>query len=170
MMTLLRNVSVAQHAKTNKSLLEESHIRGFPPEGFPYCGNSWSRINLVTDVHMGQDGRSKWTMVVWRLFAVTLTRFDKKTTGTDILIHFPKCFTLPLNDPFGIVLGDLSERQHWFMWKLAWIKTLRPRQHGRYFPDDIFKCILLNENIRISIKISLKFDPEGSIDNIPALV
>ena len=25
--------------------------------------------------------------------------------------------------------------------------TLRPRQNGRYFADDIFKCILLNENV-----------------------
>ena len=24
--------------------------------------------------------------------------------------------------------------------------TLRPRQNGRHFPDDIFQCIFLNEN------------------------
>ena len=24
--------------------------------------------------------------------------------------------------------------------------TLKPRQNGRYFADDIFKCIFLNEN------------------------
>ena len=35
--------------------------------------------------------------------------------------------------------------------------TLRPRQNGRHFPDDIFKSIFLNENVWISIKISLKF-------------
>ena len=27
------------------------------------------------------------------------------------------------------------------------VNTLRPRQNGRYFPDDIFKCIFLNENV-----------------------
>ena len=48
--------------------------------------------------------------------------------------------------------------------------TLRPRQHGRHFTDDIFKCIFLNEDIWISIKISLKFVPKGPINNIPALV
>ena len=37
-------------------------------------------------------------------------------------------------------------------------------------PDDIFKCIFLNENIWISIKISLKFVPKSPINNIPALV
>ena len=36
--------------------------------------------------------------------------------------------------------------------------------------DDIFKCILLNENVWISIKISLKFVPKESINNISALV
>ena len=33
-----------------------------------------------------------------------------------------------------------------------------------------FKCISLNENVIISIKISLKFVPKGPINNIPALV
>ena len=47
---------------------------------------------------------------------------------------------------------------------------LRPRQNGRHFPDDIFKCIFLNENVWISIKIPLKFVPKGQINNIPALV
>ena len=48
--------------------------------------------------------------------------------------------------------------------------TLRPRQNGRHFADDIFKCIFLNENVWIPIKISMKFVPKGPINNIPALV
>ena len=48
--------------------------------------------------------------------------------------------------------------------------TLRPRQNGRHFPDDTFKRIFFNENVRISIKISLKFVPKGPINNNPALV
>ena len=50
------------------------------------------------------------------------------------------------------------------------VNTLRPRQHGRHFADDTFKRIFLNENVIISIKIPLKFVPEGPINNIPALV
>ena len=46
--------------------------------------------------------------------------------------------------------------------------TLRPRQNGRRFADDTFKRIFLNENVRISIKISLKFVPKGPINNNPA--
>ena len=36
--------------------------------------------------------------------------------------------------------------------------------------DDIFKLILLNENGRILIQISLKFAPRSPVDNKPALV
>ena len=36
--------------------------------------------------------------------------------------------------------------------------------------DDIFKLILLNENYRIPIQISLKFVRRSPIDNMPALV
>ena len=50
------------------------------------------------------------------------------------------------------------------------VNTLRPRQDGRHFADDIFKCIFVNENLWIPIKISLKFVPKGPINNIPALV
>ena len=50
------------------------------------------------------------------------------------------------------------------------INTLRPRQNGRRFADDTFKSIFLNEGVRISINISLKFVPQGPINNNPALV
>ena len=52
----------------------------------------------------------------------------------------------------------------------AFIDLLKPGQNGRNFADDIFKCIFLNENIWISIKMSLKFVPMGSFNNIPALL
>ena len=48
--------------------------------------------------------------------------------------------------------------------------TLRPRQNGQYFADDILKCILLNENLWIWKKISLKYVPYGLIGNMTALV
>ena len=74
--------------------------------------------------------------------------------ATDLALgHFHK-----LHDKF---MGILLERS---------VNTLRPWQNGRHFQDDIFKCIFLNENVWISLKISLKFVPKGSINNIPALV
>ena len=50
------------------------------------------------------------------------------------------------------------------------INTLKPRRNRQHFGDDIFKCNFFNENIWISIKLSLEFVPMGSIDIIPALV
>ena len=38
-----------------------------------------------------------------------------------------------------------------------WLKTLKQRENGCHFADDIFKCILLNKNAWISMKISLDF-------------
>ena len=58
---------------------------------------------------------------------------------------------------------------HMFHDVLEWVNTVRPRQNGRHFPGDIFKCIFLNENIW-TITISLTFPPKGSIDSILALV
>ena len=48
--------------------------------------------------------------------------------------------------------------------------TLRQRQNGCHFADNIFKCLFFNENVWISIKISLKFVSKGPMNNIPALV
>ena len=53
---------------------------------------------------------------------------------------------------------------------LSLLNTLRPRQNGSHFADAIFKCTFLNENVWIPIKISLKFVPQGPINNIPALI
>ena len=53
---------------------------------------------------------------------------------------------------------------------ITWVNTLRPRQNGRRLADDTFKRIFLNENVMISITISLKFVPKVRISNIPALV
>ena len=50
------------------------------------------------------------------------------------------------------------------------VNSLGPRQNGRHFADDIFRCILFNENVWIPIKISLNFVPRGSINNTTSLV
>ena len=62
-----------------------------------------------------------------------------------------------------LCVGSFENRAHH-------INTLRSKQNGRRFPDNLFKWIFLNENVLISIDISLKFVPNGPINNIPALV
>ena len=47
---------------------------------------------------------------------------------------------------------------------------MRARKNRRRFPDDIFKCIFLNEKVKISIKISLKFVFKGPINNDPPMM
>ena len=70
--------------------------------------------------------------------------------------------------PFHVLLPCL--RHLVFHSDGCYFNTLRPRQNGFHFADDIFKCIFLNENVWIPIKISLKFVPKDPINNIPALV
>ena len=76
-----------------------------------------------------------------------------------------------LIDPLS--MKDWSETCHRMIDKIrsiGKINTLRPKQNGCHLPDNIFKCIFLNENVWILIKISLEFVPKGPINNIPALV
>ena len=53
----------------------------------------------------------------------------------------------------------LLQPQHVYDWQyigmLYEISTLRPRQNGRCFTADIFKCIFWNENIWNSLKVLL---------------
>ena len=71
---------------------------------------------------------------------------------------------------YWISIGYIAYDMMYCSWRLSVINTLRPRQNGRHFADDIFKHIFLNENVCISIKMSLKFVLKGQISNIPALV
>ena len=48
-------------------------------------------------------------------------------------------------------------------WTPYVFNTLRPRQNGRHFSDDIFRRTSLNENIRISSNISLNSVSYGLI-------
>ena len=63
--------------------------------------------------------------------------------------------------PYGVT------RPHWVRYTS---KHIEAETNGRHFADDILKCIFLNENVWIPIKISLKFVPKGPINNIPSLV
>ena len=48
--------------------------------------------------------------------------------------------------------------------------TLRPRQNGQNFADDIFKYIVMNGNCYVVTQISLKFVPKDATDHEWALV
>ena len=105
-------------------------------------------------------------------------------TGDTIICH---------NDNFSVTSGGKIVKLtiFWFLWgksykihpewamyKLLYdegyisqnINSLRPRRDRRHFADDIFKCVFLNKNEWISLRISLKFVPKVWINNIPSLV
>ena len=73
-----------------------------------------------------------------------------------------------------IIMWCFNDHKSNALWKwqhiLTYSDTLMLRQNGRHFPDNILKCIFLNDNVWISINLSLKFVPKGQINNIPAPV
>ena len=85
------------------------------------------------------------------------------------------CITYYLCDHLILMGICLATTQYCYltvMWYIPYscLNTLRPRQNCCHFADNTLKCIFLNENVRISIKILLKFVPKDPINNIPALV
>ena len=102
-------------------------------------------LKLIHVNAKGPEGQKSKGMVYKRLFFL-------------YMIHSHCCGGCWDDDIFSVGLGA------------SYFNTLRPRQHGRHFADDTFKCIFLNENVIISITISLKFVPKGPINNITALV
>ena len=100
-----------------------------------------------------------WFKFHWKMFP----RFQLTN-----IQHYPKA----INRGQAIIWTN-DGLVHWHIYVLLSLdefKTLKPRQNGRHFPDNIFQCIFLNENVWILIKISLKFVPKLRIKNIPALV
>ena len=114
------------------------------PSGVGDLGQHWFRKE-----HQG---------ITWRHQTITWTNVDSQNIDPPIVfeIHtFENTTTLPRE--------QCVKQRGWL------INTLRPRQNERHFADDIFKCIFLNENVSIAMKISPKFAPKGQINNIPAL-
>ena len=104
---------------------------------------------------------------LYKIFAI-INRAIKGLHCMYILMMLASYFLKYFSIHQGFVWWGESPLQTWNDWQC--INTLRPRQNGRRFADDTFIRIFLNENVRILIKISLKFVPEGPINNIPALV
>ena len=81
--------------------------------------------------------------------------------------------TEPISRKTLHIIQNLRDLWHHQLYQISdplFFNTLRPRQNGRHFADDIFKCIFVNENAWIALKILLKFAPKVRINNIPALV
>ena len=71
------------------------------------------------------------------------------------------------------ILWDLTgmhSDNEWIVPSQHPVNLLRPAHNGYHLENSIFKCIFLNENVQISIRLSLEFVTEGPIYNNSALV
>ena len=111
-------------------------------------------INVISDGHQNMTDNYSFGYMTALLLTKPLGVPGIKWFETK-RYWFATCCTRPLKSDNGC----------FFFYKL------RPRQNGCHFVDDISKCIFFwTESAWISINISLKFVPKGSINNIPALV
>ena len=69
----------------------------------------------------------------------------------------------PLGDPSGTIGASVRQKA---LGKIS-DNSLRPKQNWRHFADNSIKCIFLNKNRWIPIKMSPKFVPSGPIKTIP---
>ena len=76
--------------------------------------------------------------------------------------HQRLCIACPFRMRYGV---SFVHSKSWLM-----MNTLRLRQSGCHFADNILKYISLNENFRILNADSLKYVPYDLIDNVAALM
>ena len=116
----------------------------------------------ITEVDWGND--CTHTLIEISLSILLRVKSTKVNIGPDNDWHWTGDNGLALNQWWP------SLPKLWCITEPQFVNTLRPRQNGLHFPDDILKRIFLNENVWISINISLKFVPMGPINNTPSLV
>ena len=90
---------------------------------------------------------------IWQTFS---NEFPLKWVSFDLIIHVPILVWL--------MSGADQVKSHYSS------PMSPPGQDGRHFAEGIFRCISMNEEFSVLIRISLKFVPKGPIDNNPALV
>ena len=110
-----------------------------------------------------------WRQSSWS-WPLNMTRHKRSDLPSRRYTQFAGTFVIRAFHQFV----EWTKRHYWrdfrTLEKLWPINTLRPRQNGRHFPDDISKCIFLNETVWISIEISRKFLSKVPINGIPTLV
>ena len=105
----------------------------------------------------------------WRIIAIMTTHYFTQATPwqwSDFEFTKATQYVVYLDWLCRVYCAYLEKIDH----IIAELNTLRPRKYGRHFPDDICKRIFLNDNIRISINISLNLVPYGPIDYKSAII
>ena len=115
---------------------------------------SWILIEFLLNTILQDPNHVKLTSV-WVIEWLSVEHVKTENP----YLHFCFSFSQTLHTPIVSIAPSC-----------LYFNTLRPRQNGRHFADNIFKCIILNENVWILIRISMKFISKGPINNIQALV
>ena len=113
-----------------------------------------------------------WWSVFIFVFAWKINQILVFAVEVEILMIFCICILLGISATNSVaMITSFKVKQHeTFLRKTnGMLNSLRPRQNGCHFTDDIFKCIFLNEDEWIALKISLKFVAKIRINNIPVL-
>ena len=98
------------------------------------------------------------------------TIFDQDDVGRSVHIMMSIAHSFVTLVPYWLHPPHHMRVVLWLGNILLCFNSSLPGQNVRHFVDDIFRWIFLNEKFCILIKISLKFVPDGPIDNNPALV
>ena len=135
-------------------------LRMVIPESFSNCSPSHNAIPVLD--------LSTWRFIKKRYENFATSQVDGN--NKDWRDYYQQLLRVWVHDSTTFVPWMLPINLEWWVCLKLYVNTLRPRQNGRHFADDIFNCIFLNKNVWIPIKISLKFVPDGPINNIPSLV
>ena len=135
-----------------------------------HTAQKWLKQNIYQSYHPQGTPRSSPVRASYCVYCEDLRENWPRYNGTALYVLFIDTFSPSAVKLHGIIdLGHHGIR--WLLvWRMACVNSSPPGQNGRRSADDTFKRIFLNENVRISIEISLKFVPKRSINNIPALV
>ena len=148
------NIDLLNHLHHTKQLLSKLFWHNWPG------GRNWNIIKFVEN-NQGIKGRLR------NISKPTNLCYNKQNVPC-IVIPEPLGYVSALSathlgrwptDPRDSFVSPISQCP---IHHACILNILRPRQNGRHFADNIFKCIFVNQNVSIAIKISLKFVPRGS--------
>ena len=107
-------------------------------------------------------------LIYWINKAINLPVDNGIPSGDNLSAGTVMTMKLVMILPMGLVsvsqsLDVLQTDMESFSPMPSWFDTLRPRQNGHHFSDDILKWIFFNKNLWISIRISLSLFLRGQL-------
>ena len=131
-----------QHQANNKENIKVPH-------SWPFAG--WWIPQYGTRLHVMTSSGSVQTSLY-----VTVPEYQHTQLWFPVWIYIFSGVSLAIMSQITLYMKHQYQDDRWDL-ELRPVNTSWPTKNGRHFPDDIFKCIFVNENKWISLNISLKF-------------